>query len=84
LSAAVGGSGQKWGNTYGLSPQFLESLWINGPLVARVFVANVSHMWLLEITVDSVRVMFDYTLVLLKQGNIRGMVNVYFFLCLGL
>jgi hypothetical protein len=44
LSAAVGGSGQKWGNTYGLSPQFLESLWINGPLVTRVFVANVSRV----------------------------------------
>lgn len=32
----------KWGNTYGLSPQFLESLNINRPLVNRVFVANVS------------------------------------------
>lgn len=44
MSAAVGSSGQKWGNTYGLSPQFLESLWINGPLVTRVFVANVSYI----------------------------------------
>lgn len=44
MSAAVGSSGQKWGNTYGLSPQFLESLWINGPLVTRVFVANVSYV----------------------------------------
>ncbi|XP_021933675.1 myelin expression factor 2 isoform X2 [Zootermopsis nevadensis] len=44
LSAAVGGTGQnKWGNTYGLSPQFLESLWINGPLVTRVFVANLDY-----------------------------------------
>jgi hypothetical protein len=42
LTTAVSGAGQKWGNTYGLSPQFLESLWINGPLVTRVFVANVS------------------------------------------
>lgn len=32
----------KWGNTYGLSPQFLESLNIHKPLVNRVFVANVS------------------------------------------
>lgn len=32
----------KWGNTYGLSPQFLESLNINSPLINRVFVANVS------------------------------------------
>ncbi|XP_075225490.1 heterogeneous nuclear ribonucleoprotein rumpelstiltskin isoform X2 [Lycorma delicatula] len=33
----------KWGNTYGLSPQFLESLWIQGPLVSRVFVANLDY-----------------------------------------
>lgn len=32
----------KWGNTYGLSPQFLESLGINSPLTNRIFVANVS------------------------------------------
>lgn len=32
----------KWGNTYGLSPQFLESLSIHQPLTNRVFVANVS------------------------------------------
>lgn len=31
-----------WGNTYGLSPQFLESLGIDGPLCNRVFIANVS------------------------------------------
>lgn len=38
-----GGAGgdNKFGNTYGLSTQFLESLGINGPLVTRVFVANV-------------------------------------------
>lgn len=34
-------SSNKWGNTYGLSPQFLESLNINGPLISKVFVANV-------------------------------------------
>lgn len=33
---------QKWGNTYGLSPHFLESLNIDAPLCNRVFVANVS------------------------------------------
>lgn len=33
----------KWGPTWGLSPQFLESLGINRPLVNRVFVANVSR-----------------------------------------
>lgn len=37
-----GGNDSKFGNTYGLSTQFLESLGINGPLVTRVFVANVS------------------------------------------
>lgn len=31
-----------WGETYGLSPNFLEGLGIAPPLVCRVFVANVS------------------------------------------
>lgn len=31
-----------YGNTYGLSPQFLESLGIHGPLINKIFVANVS------------------------------------------
>jgi len=35
-------SGWKYGNTYGLSQQFLESLGVEGPLVSRVFVSNVS------------------------------------------
>ena len=39
-----GGAPSKWGNTYGLSIQFLESLSINGPLVPRCFVANVSYL----------------------------------------
>ncbi|KAK3920600.1 Myelin expression factor 2 [Frankliniella fusca] len=40
-----GGSGNnsKYGNTYGLSTSFLESLWINGPLVSKVFVANLDY-----------------------------------------
>ncbi|XP_030757876.1 myelin expression factor 2 isoform X2 [Sitophilus oryzae] len=33
----------KWGNTYGLSPHFLESLFIDAPLVNRVFVANLEY-----------------------------------------
>lgn len=33
----------KWGNTYGLSPQFLESLHIDAPLSNRVFVANLEY-----------------------------------------
>lgn len=32
-----------WGETYGLSPSFLEGLGIAPPLVCRVFVANVSY-----------------------------------------
>lgn len=45
LSARSGDSEapeNKWGNTYGLSPHFLESLRIDSPLCNRVFVANVS------------------------------------------
>ena len=33
----------KYTNTYGLNVSFLESLGIDGPLVNRVFVANVSR-----------------------------------------
>ena len=36
------GSVNKFGNTFGLSTVFLESLGITGPLVSKVFVANVS------------------------------------------
>lgn len=36
-------SGSKWGNTYGLSAQFLESLNITGNLVPRCFVANLDY-----------------------------------------
>lgn len=36
-------SDNKWGNTYGLSPQFLESLGINVPLINRVFIANLDY-----------------------------------------
>lgn len=35
-------SSTHWTNTYGLSPRFLDSLGISGPLYHRVFVANVS------------------------------------------
>ena len=37
-------SSTRWGNTYGLSPQFLDSLGISGPIFSRIFVANVSLM----------------------------------------
>lgn len=35
-------SSTRWSNTYGLSPQFLDSLGISGPIFSRIFVANVS------------------------------------------
>ncbi|XP_071546823.1 myelin expression factor 2 isoform X2 [Panulirus ornatus] len=37
------GNTNKFGNTYGLSTVFLESLGINGPLVSKVFVANLDY-----------------------------------------
>lgn len=40
----------KWGNTYGLSPQFLESLGINVPLINRIFIANVSIFRISNVT----------------------------------
>ncbi|XP_047003200.1 myelin expression factor 2 isoform X2 [Schistocerca americana] len=42
-AAAAAAASSKWGNTYGLSPEFLESLWITGPLNTRVFVANLDY-----------------------------------------
>ncbi|XP_015126728.1 myelin expression factor 2 isoform X2 [Diachasma alloeum] len=42
-ASSIGGNDTKFGNTYGLSTQFLESLGINGPLVTRVFVANLDY-----------------------------------------
>lgn len=36
-------SNVNYGNTYGLSVSFLESLGVNGPLVNRVFVANLDY-----------------------------------------
>ncbi|KAG0726426.1 Myelin expression factor 2 [Chionoecetes opilio] len=40
---SMGGSANKFGNTFGLSTVFLESLGITGPLVAKVFVANLDY-----------------------------------------
>ena len=39
-------------NTYGLSLSFLESLGIYGPLVSKVFVANVSSFIMLKLTIS--------------------------------
>ena len=38
-----GGQPEGYGNTYGLSPQFLESLGIDSSLHTRLFVANLSY-----------------------------------------
>ena len=38
-----GPGGQGYGETFGLSPQFLESLNITGPLHQRIFVANMDY-----------------------------------------
>lgn len=56
ISGGVGSSGDmrnnsrmpvsddyQWDNTYGLSSQFLESLNIRGPLINRIFVANLDY-----------------------------------------
>jgi len=42
FDVSVGGSAQSY-NTYGLSPQFLESLGVKGPLNNRIFVANLDY-----------------------------------------
>ena len=42
-SSNMGPPAGGYGNTYGLSPQFLESLGIDGPLHTRLFVANLSY-----------------------------------------
>ncbi|XP_072377131.1 uncharacterized protein [Diabrotica undecimpunctata] len=64
-----------WGNTYGLSPQFLESLKIDPPLVNRIFIAN------LEYNVDEKKLrdafklagrIVNIDLPLDKDGRIRG------------
>jgi len=40
---SMGGGPVNYGNTYGLSIAFLESLGINGPLNTKVFVANLDY-----------------------------------------
>ncbi|KAF6210463.1 hypothetical protein GE061_013569 [Apolygus lucorum] len=43
VSGGNSGSSGKWGNTYGLSTQFLESLNITPPLLPKCFVANLDY-----------------------------------------
>ena len=42
LGTLASPSSTQWSNTYGLSPQFLDSIGISGPLANRIFVTNVS------------------------------------------
>lgn len=57
-----------WGETYGLSPNFLEGLGIAPPLVCRVFIANVSvHIYLvILITILTTAYCFTILNVLLE------------------
>ena len=43
MSGSMRSAPEGYGNTYGLSPQFLESLGIDGPLHTRLFIANLSY-----------------------------------------
>ena len=54
-------SSTQWSNTYGLSPQFLDSLGISGLLYNRVFVANVSLIQL-SLQLSSIPVHFRHRL----------------------
>ncbi|KAB7495317.1 Myelin expression factor 2 [Armadillidium nasatum] len=65
----------KFGNTYGLSVQFLESLGIDGPLVDRVFVANLDY----SVHEDTLKELFsiagkviDVELVKDDEGKSKG------------
>lgn len=57
----------KWGPTWGLSPQFLESLGINRPLVNRVFVANVSKIIYFQSFLLSSKIEFSLPFLLLPH-----------------
>ncbi|CAH1173787.1 unnamed protein product [Phaedon cochleariae] len=64
-----------WGNTYGLSPQFLQSLNIEPPLTTRVFVANLEY----NVNEKKIREIFrlagkivDLELSYDKEGKSRG------------
>ena len=56
LGTLASPSSTQWSNTYGLSPQFLDSIGITGPLANCVFVANVS--WNLNLNLNSSRIVF--------------------------
>ncbi|KAK7590810.1 hypothetical protein V9T40_002423 [Parthenolecanium corni] len=70
-----------YGNTYGLSPQFLESLGIHGPLINKIFVANldykVDEKKLREVFKLAGRVI-NVDLLTDKEGKSRGFGTVEF------
>ncbi|KAI5704409.1 hypothetical protein M8J75_004986 [Diaphorina citri] len=81
LSALLQNNSSKFGNTYGLSPQFLESLGINCPLINKVFVANLDYkvdekklreVFRLAGKVENVEIALD------KDGKSRGFGTVEF------
>jgi len=43
LGTLASPSSTQWSNTFGLSPQFLDSIGITGPLANRIFVANLDY-----------------------------------------
>lgn len=58
----------QWDNTYGLSPQFLESLNIRGPLINRIFVANVTLKYFSVIFMFNSLNCFSLTTKLMKKN----------------
>lgn len=58
----------QWDNTYGLSPQFLESLNIRGPLINRIFVANVKALNFLRYFLFHCFNLFSLTTKLTKKN----------------
>uniref|UniRef100_A0A8D8UWS3 Myelin expression factor 2 n=1 Tax=Cacopsylla melanoneura TaxID=428564 RepID=A0A8D8UWS3_9HEMI len=81
MSNLLQNNSSKFGNTYGLSPQFLESLGINCPLINKVFVANLDYkvdekklreVFRLAGKVENVEIAMD------KDGKSRGFGTVEF------
>ena len=50
---------QDFGNTYGLSAHFLDSLGVSGPLQNRVFVANVRKHYLIILVISTLEIKGD-------------------------
>ncbi|XP_050306212.1 myelin expression factor 2 isoform X2 [Anthonomus grandis grandis] len=79
--SGLGGDDGKWGQTYGLSPQFLESLGIDPPLSNKVFVANLDYTVDKQKLKDVFRLagrVIDVELSVDKDGRSRGFAVVEF------